>query len=179
MARRATIGDIYEFETPCGLAYLQYALEHDRMGSLVRVLEGLFPERPADPAALAATHRFFVFVPIGPAVRDGDMTLVGNADVPAAYERMPIFRHEMGGDPSKYGYVLSDGGGKTIAKRKTLSEAEQLIPGFELWDFSLLAEQVGSAWSWAHDVGPVPRPDPAPATPCFGPSGRRAPIMGG
>src|SRR5687768_5798610 len=158
MPPRPRIGDLYEMWTPCGLAYLQYTHEDARMGSLAHVLAGLHPERPKDVPALASTHRFFVFVPIAPAARAGDLTLVGHAEVPTEFQRLPVFRHELGGDGSRYGWILRDGD-REVGKRKPLSATEQSIPGYEIWTYGLLVDRVGSGWSWAHDVGPIPRPD--------------------
>ena len=62
---RPRLGDVIEIETPKGLAYAQYTHEHrdpPRYGSLLRILPGIYSQRPSDFAALVAEEeRFSVF----------------------------------------------------------------------------------------------------------------------
>lgn len=160
------IGDVFEFRTLCGLAYLQYTHEDELLGSLGRVLEGLFAERPSDLPSVVQSHRFFVFVPVSPAAPAGDLVHVGRFDVPPEYLRAPVFRRELELDPMKHVWLLQEGE-QELGRRKQLSDVERSYPLYELWDFGLLVERVGSAWSWFDEYGPIPRPDPAPASPCY------------
>src|SRR5438874_2360723 len=78
---RPRIGDILEIATPAGLAYLQYTHRIPMWGALIRVLPGVFPERPSDFHGLVAKReRFFVFFAVGVAVARGIVTVVGNEE---------------------------------------------------------------------------------------------------
>jgi hypothetical protein len=69
--KRPQIGDVIEIETPAGLGYAQYTHEHrepPRFGSLLRVLPGIFAERPSDfKPLLVQDERFSIFFPLGAA----------------------------------------------------------------------------------------------------------------
>src|SRR5690242_6609811 len=90
------IGDIIEIPTRRGLGYAQYTHEHTkppRWGSLIRVLPGLFPERPSDFVSLAAQkEQFFVFTPLKWILREKIFRLVGSAPVPEWAVPFPVFR---------------------------------------------------------------------------------------
>jgi hypothetical protein len=42
------LGDLFEINTPNGKAYLQYVYKDSTLGELVRVLPGLYKERPSE-----------------------------------------------------------------------------------------------------------------------------------
>ncbi len=88
------IGDIVEIPTALGMAYAQYTHQHPRYGSLLRVIEGFFPERPQDLEKLAASPtKFFAFLLLQGTVRLGLFTYVGWAPVPAHSSKFPLFRN--------------------------------------------------------------------------------------
>jgi hypothetical protein len=93
---RPKIGDIVELTTPAGFAYAQYTYKHmepPRYGELIRVLPGLYEERPDDLASLARENeRFFTFFPLGPACSKGIVEIVGNEDIPENAQGLPLMR---------------------------------------------------------------------------------------
>jgi hypothetical protein len=90
------IGDIVEIPTALGLAYAQYTHQHPIEGSLLRVIEGFFPERSQDLEKLAAAPtKFFAFLLLQGTVRLGLFTYVGWAPVPAHSSKFPLFRNGM------------------------------------------------------------------------------------
>ena len=79
---RPKIGDLLEFQTAKGLGYAQYTHRFDDKfyRDLIRVIEGLFDERPADLEALATRPTlFWVYFPVASALADG--CVVGSAIV--------------------------------------------------------------------------------------------------
>jgi hypothetical protein len=93
-APKLKIGDIVEIPTALGMAYAQYSHRHPRYGSLLRVIEGFFPERPQDLEKLAAAQtKFFAFLPLQGTVRVGLVTYIGWAPVPAHSSKFPLFRN--------------------------------------------------------------------------------------
>ena len=120
-SKKASIGDIVEVKTPEGLGYVQYTHEIDpREGELVRVLPGLYAERPSDFAALARLRElYFVFLILNYGLRTGigQMEIVSNQPVPDWAKPYPMMRHSAG----------TDGMGKTIRWR-IISAASPLTP---------------------------------------------------
>jgi hypothetical protein len=90
------LGDIVEIPTRKGLAYAQYTHEHVKpphWGSLIRVLPGIFGERPADLAAIASVKElFFVFTPLRRLLREKTFCLAGRAPIPEWAVQFPVFR---------------------------------------------------------------------------------------
>jgi len=90
------IGAVFEIPTPNGLGYGQFTHEHDDYGELVRVLPGLFAERPANlPALVAGPERYFVFYVLRTALKDGLVALVGTFPIPEHAVRFPTLRSGM------------------------------------------------------------------------------------
>ena len=99
-------GAIIEIPTPKGLAYAQYTLSDQLRGALLRVLPGLFEERPPSLAELAATReRFWTFFPLRAAISRGLVRLVGAEEIPERARGMPLMRARGGIDRS--GTVLN------------------------------------------------------------------------
>lgn len=166
MAARPTIGQMFEFETPCGFAYLQYVLDDASYGSLARVLDGLFPIRPSEESLEAARTRFHVFVPIGPAWRAGDLVSVGALTIPTEEQAPRVFRQPLGLGGSN-GWVFRRRDGHELGVKKQLTDAERQVPVWEVWTFGLLVARVASDWAWQDSYGPVPRAEPNRASPCY------------
>lgn len=76
---KINIGDIFEIITPKGKAYLHYVLKDDVTGEFVRVLQGLFSERPANFHLLAAAEeRYVISFPIAAAFEQKIVERVGD-----------------------------------------------------------------------------------------------------
>jgi hypothetical protein len=92
--KKAVVGDIVEVKTSAGLAYLQYTHELDNMGSLVRVLPGLFATLPRDFENLTRQKElYFTFYTLRHAVRHGDAAIVSHEEIPDWAKPFPMMRH--------------------------------------------------------------------------------------
>jgi len=92
--KKAVVGDIVELKTSAGLAYLQFTHEHRNMGALVRVLPGLFANRPRDFEFLTRQKElYFTFYTLRHAVRTGEATIVSHQAVPDWAQPYPMMRH--------------------------------------------------------------------------------------
>jgi hypothetical protein len=99
--KKAKIGDILEIKTPAGLAYVQYTHNGGDMGELVRVLPGLYANRPSDFESLARQKElYFIFYTLNYALRAGQIEIVSHQPVPAWAKSYPMMRHEASTDPS-------------------------------------------------------------------------------
>lgn len=96
MATKATIGDVVEIPTKLGTAYAQFSHYHDqppKFGALLRVLPGVFKERPKNLGAIVAGKElFFAFFPIQAAINRGIVRVVGREPIPSRAQQFPLFR---------------------------------------------------------------------------------------
>ncbi len=151
--RRPRIGDVVEIETPRGLAYAQYTHKHPMWGGLIRVLPGLYSERPADFAGLVeAEEQFSVFFPLGAAAARGIVKIVANAPVPARKRAFPLFRD--GVQSPTTGRVetwwLWDGEREWRIGR--LRPEQRDFPIREVWNDTLLIERIVEGWRSRDEV---------------------------
>jgi hypothetical protein len=99
LAKRPQIGDVVEIKTSKGLAYAQYTHEHNkllRFGSLLRVMPGVYPERPTNISRLVKQmHLFVTFFPLKAELRrkDSVFTIIGNEPIPEYAMPFPVFRN--------------------------------------------------------------------------------------
>lgn len=96
---RPKIGDLLEFKTARGLGYAQYThrFEDKFYRDLIRVIEGLFDERPADLDTLAARPTlFWVYFPVASEAWRGTLTLLGPVAIPPEAREKPVMRSTLG-----------------------------------------------------------------------------------
>jgi hypothetical protein len=150
MPKRPRIGDIVELRTSQGLAYAQYTHKHTAppvYGELIRVLPHIHPSRPCSFADLVSQKElFFVFFPLGSAVRRNIVTLVGNMEVPDRCREFPLFRT---------GFRAPDTGrvdkwwlwdGKREWPIGELTPEQRELPVRECINDTLLVERIVSGW---------------------------------
>ena len=93
---KTEIGDILEIPTKQGLAYVQFSHYHEkppRMGAIIRVLPGFFPERQKEIQAIADQKElYYTLFPVEAAVARKIFAVVGHAEVPLHAEKFPLFR---------------------------------------------------------------------------------------
>lgn len=98
---RPQIGDILEVETPVGFAYLQYTHEEPSMGSLVRILPGLYQSRPKDVSDLVRKEEvYFTFYTLKDSLRKRYIRIISNETVPEKAKAYPKMRVSNGQDSS-------------------------------------------------------------------------------
>ncbi len=154
---RPRIGDIIEIPTPKGLAYAQFTHKHDtppRFGALLRVLPGLFAQRPVDFADLVCRQpAFSTFFPLGAACNRGIVRVVASEEIPRHSESFPIFRSSHRDKTGKRAgpWFLWDG--QREWRVEDLSN-EQLrdYPPRGIWNDTLLIERILAGWRHEHDV---------------------------
>src|SRR5262249_40506795 len=91
--KRARVGDILEIRTSAGLAYFQYTHQHPEYGGLIRVLPGIYPQRPEALTELAqGPERFVVFFPVRAATNRGLVSIAAEASIPPHARAFPLFK---------------------------------------------------------------------------------------
>jgi hypothetical protein len=145
---RAKIGDVLEIKTTEGLAYFQYTHQHPVYGGLIRVLPGLYAERPAHIAILVAgAERYFVFFPVRAAAARDLVRIVGSETIPDHARAFPMFRTGRPGN-----WWLWDG--ETEWRVEELTPAQHSLPIRMIWNDTMLASRIASGWT-PEDAGPV------------------------
>jgi hypothetical protein len=144
------LGDVIEFDTANGRAYLQYTHEepHPGHGSLLRVLPGFFLKRPESFDSLVAEEElYFVFFPVKLAVREGLVTIAAyDQTIPERVRPFPLMRWagltDRAGRPQFW--VLYDGVERARVER--LSEGQQRLSIVEIPSYPDVLERLESGW---------------------------------
>lgn len=145
---QARPGAVIEIATAAGLAYAQHVLTHETNGELLRVLPGIYNDRPTDMAELVAQDEsFWCFYPLHAAIREGLVRVAGEAEVPRE-KRNPTFR---------YGIPHPDTGqvetwwiieGENRRPVDELTAEEQALPRKPgIWNHEALLAGIVEGWS--------------------------------
>ncbi len=154
---RPRIGDVIEIPTPAGHAYAQFTHKHDappRYGALIRVLPGVFSERPSDFADLVKQPPVFMtFFPLGAACSRRIVHIVANEPLPASSQAFPVFRNSHRDRSGKRvgPWFLWDGKRKWRVEHLTAAEL-RAYPPLGVWNDTLLIERIASGWSHEQDA---------------------------
>jgi len=154
---RSRIGDVIEIPTPKGLAYAQFTHKHDtppRYGSLLRVLPGLFPQRPSDFSELLSQPPVFTtFFPLGAACNRGIVRIVASEPIPSHSASFPVFRnwHRDRNGKRAGPWFLWDGLREWRAERLSPEQLRE-YPPLGVWNDNLLVERILAGWRHEHDV---------------------------
>jgi len=152
--KKLRLGDVLEVRTPRGLAYLQYTAKHPRLGDTIRVLPGLFAERPdsAELTALAKQEGYFTFYPAGAAMRHQLVEIVATCSIPPNLASPPRLLRSGGMTPE--GKVVSwrivDGTKETLVRRELTAE-ERRIPRAAIWNHEYLVDRLAEQWRPEHE----------------------------
>jgi hypothetical protein len=154
---RPRLGDVVEITTPRGFAYAQFTHKHDappRYGALIRVLPGLFINRPSEFATLVSgPSSFMTFFPLGAACHRGIVKVVANEVVPPHASTFPTFRSSVKVGPGKRGgpWYLWDGTREWRVDSLTDAELRKYPPR-GIWNDTLLIERILEGWSHEKDT---------------------------
>jgi len=150
-----SVGDSFEMDTPCGLAYFQVAANHPEYRTLIRVLPGLYETRPDLSGIVSGPDRFKAFYPVASAVRQRLVRNVGTFGVPEGDAPFPLMKWPLGGEGHRNGWVIWDGR-REIERRRTLTKEQAAYPEPGIWNHALLVDNVASDWSWRDTAEPPP-----------------------
>jgi hypothetical protein len=109
-------GDVVEISTPEGLAYVQVTHTHVAYPEVVRILPGLYQERPALAAVPSVKTRSVVMIPLGGALEHGKIKgmRIGTAQIPKSDRKFPTFKMPIRGKNGEIVYWwLWEGDGLT------------------------------------------------------------------
>jgi hypothetical protein len=141
------VGDIFEISTPKGKGYLHYIHKDNTIGDLVRVLPGLYSERPVSFDKLAGSReRYMIFFPLSAATKRKIVEQVGH--YPADDFSKPKYmrtEHNVRGEFLGWHIVNTENWHRQLVKELT-SEQKKLSP-WGIWNDTLLIENLVNEWS--------------------------------
>lgn len=141
------IGDVIEIKTKNGWSYAQYTHKHTQYGALLRVFGDIYKSRLEDFSELVKSNpAFMCFFPLGAAVDQGIVSVVGNTDLPVESRVFPTFRAGVV-DPAtrRVGvWWLWDGEKEWRVGELTSDQRHLSIRG--VWNDTLLIERLESGW---------------------------------
>ena len=147
MAKILKIGDIFEIRTPKGLAYMQYTLKDAAMGHLIRILPGIFKDRPDSFKNIALSKElYFIFFPLAAAVNRKIVSFVANEEIPSWARKKPIMKRE--GGITREGKVLNwfiNEGERQIIVDSLTEEQKKYSPE-AIWNDTMLIERICKGW---------------------------------
>lgn len=144
---RIKIGDIFEIATPRGKAYLHYVHQDSVTGELIRVLQGLYSERPSNLDKLAASkERYMISFPLKLATKQKLVELVGNYPL-LNFSKPELMRTEHIIRGEFLGWHLVDTETWQRQLVKTLSSEQKKLSPWGIWNVTLLIENLVNDWS--------------------------------
>lgn len=143
---RPKIGDVVEISTPSGCAYAQFTHKHPTHGALIRILPGLFQQRPADFSSLVQQgEQFITFFPLGAACNRQIVRVVAEESIPPKAQKFPLFRNGVRApDGLVHTWWLWDG--EREWKIGALNPEQRHLPIRGVWSDTLLVERILSGW---------------------------------
>jgi len=145
---------VIEIPTPKGLAYAQFTHKVPRYGALLRVLPGLFPQRPSDFTELVRQRPVFsTFFPLGAACNREIVYVVASESIPPHSSSLPIFRNShLDRTGKRVGpWYLWDG--QREWRVETLDNQQfRDYPPLGVWNDTLLVERILTGWRHEDDV---------------------------
>jgi hypothetical protein len=143
MAKRAKVGDVVEVKTPKGFGYLHYVGKHFRYGEMAVVSPHIFDKRPDDLKPIFE-HGYVAFYPLGAAVAQHLVQIVGRTAVPAD---MPPKRLRRAGARSNRGvenWIIEEESGEVL--KKMLTDEERQLPIVRIWNHEYLVHSLTTGW---------------------------------
>jgi hypothetical protein len=141
------LGDIFEIVTPIGKAYLHYIYKDQSIGDMIRVLPGIYSERPANFEQLAGSkERYMVFFPVLAANKRRIIEQVGHYSATGftkpAYMRT---EHTVRGEFLGWHIINTETWQRQLAKK--LSPEQKELSPWGVWNDTLLIEMIVNNWS--------------------------------
>jgi hypothetical protein len=142
------IGDIFEINTSKGKAYLHYIHKDPKIGrELVRVLPGLYAERPASFDKLAGSKELYmIFFPVSAANKKKIVMNVGHYSADN-FTKPKYMRTEHNVRGEFLGWHITDTDTWKIQLVKELTQEQKQFSDWASWNDTLLVERLVNDWS--------------------------------
>jgi hypothetical protein len=145
--KKIKVGDIFEITTPQGNAYLHYIFKDSEIGELIRILPGLYSERPANLDPLAGAQELcLIFFPLTAAHKKQIVEIVGSYSS-EKFDRPKYMRteHIVYGEFLGWHIIETSTWKRKFVKKLDLAQ-KQLSP-WGIWNDTLLVEKLVNNWT--------------------------------
>jgi hypothetical protein len=144
---KINLGDIFEIKTSKGYAYIHNLYKDESMGNLVRVLSGLYSERPVSFDVLAnQAEEFMVFFPLLFAERKKIVECVGNYSVDR-FKKPKFMRAEYSVKEKFLGWHIIDVETWKRQLVNVLTPEQKKLSPWGVWNDTLLVDNLENDWS--------------------------------
>lgn len=145
--RKLKIGDIIEIKTNIGLVYAQYTHEHVEYGSLIRVFDCRFEERPTCfKSVVTIPVQITTFILLRAALRQKIFEVVENEEVVGDLQKFPVFRSGLANPSTMKIEVLWLWDGEKTERIGDLTEEQKSFPMRGIWNDTLLIARIERGW---------------------------------
>lgn len=152
--KKIKIGDVFELETPKGKAYLHYIYDDPTIGELIRVLSGLYHDRPPElDEIVAKKERYLIFFPLKAAYRRSIVERVGHASADG-YAKPAFMRSDHWERFEFKGWHIIDTETWRMQLVSRLSDEQKQLSPSGIWNDTLLRDRLVAGWSlenWGND----------------------------
>ena len=147
MGKRIKIGDVAELQTKNSLACAIYTHKKPMYGTLIRVVDGFFDQRPVLEEISSRDIRFSTFFPLQYAVSQGITEIIGNLELSKEMSAFPLLRGAgtRGRDGKVRDWYLWDGQNER-AIGSCLSAKERRLSLLQMLNDTTLIERVEEGW---------------------------------
>jgi|SRR5450830_1436947 len=139
-------GDVFSMQTASGSAYFQFVKKNPLMGALIRVLPGMYLNEPDLDELVQKETNFWIFFPVGSALKKKIIQRVKNVVVPLHSKETPVFRTGVV-DPSTgrvENWWFWDGEeGRMVGE---ITEEQRKFPIRGVWNDTLLIQRIEEGW---------------------------------
>ena len=145
--KRIKVGDLFEIETAKGKAYLHFIYIDKELGSLIRILPGMYKERPENLDDIVNNkENFMIFFPLLAAFKKNIVYFVDNYNE-KKYTKPKYMRakHIIADSFLGWYIVNTDTWDRQLVKELT-PDYKELSP-WGIWNDTLLIENITNEWN--------------------------------
>lgn len=150
--KKIKLGDVFKIDTPKGKAYLHYVYEDERLGSLLRVLEGLYTEEFNNLEEITNTkEKYLLFFPLKSAYKKDIVQLVGFLQCDD-FVKPKEMRTEHNVRGEFLGWHIVNTETWQMEYVKELNNEQKKLSDWGIWNDTLLIERLVNKWdldSWS------------------------------
>lgn len=144
---RPKIGDIIEIALRCGFAYCQFLGKHHYYGAAIRVYPNRFENHVHDFSWMASSSGYVTFYPLGSAVRQKLVAIVGSLPVLPGMGVPSTLRRAgaIGPNGEILAWIIEYSEKEEL--RRELADEEKALPIAAIWNHEMLVIRIENGWS--------------------------------
>jgi hypothetical protein len=140
-------GDVFGIKTANGDAYFQFVKKVVPMGSLIRVFPRIYAEeRPDWEKLVAHDTNFWIFFPVGAALKQGIVQKMANCAIPEHSRNTPVFRAGVVDPATSKVETWWFWDGEKEWKVGSITEEQRKLPIRDSWNDTFLVKRIEEGW---------------------------------